>query len=389
MTRPSLRVRLTLVYGGLFFAAGILLIALTYTLVAQRIPHGDKLIVSGTGPKLDPAPDPEPTFMVGSLNRVIAQTGDDALDALLTQGGIALLLVGAVAVAFGWLLAGRVLHPLNRVTETAGRIARSADRGLHERIGLRGPRDEVKELADTFDAMLEHLDRAFDSQRRFIANASHELRTPLTLNRALLEVAVYREPASPQVRQLGLALLEINARNERLIDGLLLLARAEREPLERSYVDLADIAEHVVHQTPRDGVDVQVAAAEAATAGNPVLLERLVQNLVDNGIRHNVEEGGWVRVETRRVDGYAEVAVTNTGPVVPPYEVPALFEPFRRLGRERLSAAGAGLGLSIVQAIARAHGGEARAEARPGGGLVVTVRAPAAEARSLGGLDRG
>nr|BFE76038.1 hypothetical protein GCM10020092_093390 [Actinoplanes digitatis] len=244
---------------------------------------------------------------------------------LLTQGGIALLVVSAVAIALGWLVAGRMLQPLHRITETARRIAESpaADRGLHERIALTGPDDEIKQLADTFDLMLTRLDRSFDGQRRFIANASHELRTPLTLNRTLLEVALQQESASVEVRQLGTTLLAINDRHGRLIDGLLTLARSERELTERSYVDLADIASHV------SADDVQVDLAEAATVGDPVLLERLVQNLVDNSVRHNLADGGWVRVATYTKDDLATLEVSNTGPVVPRYEVETLFEPFR------------------------------------------------------------
>jgi signal transduction histidine kinase len=287
---------------------------------------------------------------------------------------------GIAAIAFGWLIAGRMLQPLHRVTDTARRIAEApaADRGLHERIALQGPHDEIKQLADTFDVMLERLDHSFDGQRRFIANASHELRTPLALNRALLEVAVHRRPASPEVRQLGETLLEINTRHERLIDGLLLLARSEREIAERSFVDLADIVEHVVAQVPPGPVAVRTEPEEAPTTGNPVLLERLVQNLVENGVRHNAAEAGWVRVTTStRPDGSVELQVSNTGPVVPRYEIPSLFEPFRRLGTDRLATSpGVGLGLSIVRAVARAHGGDVQAEPRDGGGLVVTVTLP-------------
>jgi signal transduction histidine kinase len=315
--------------------------------------------------------------------REIAQDArDSTLQTLLTQGGIALAVVGAAATGFGWLIAGRLLQPLHRVTETARRIADApaADRGLHERIALDGPHDEIKKLADTFDVMLERLDNSFDGQRRFIANASHELRTPLTLNRTLLEVAVDPETASPEVRQLGATLLAINARHGRLIDGLLLLARSEREILERSFVDLADIVEHVATQLRPGTVTIHTEPAEAETTGNPVLLERLVQNLVENGVRHNIPEHGWVRVTSdTRPDGSVVLQVSNTGPVVPRYDIPNLFEPFHRLNSDRLSTSpGAGLGLSIVRAVTRAHGGDVRAEPRDGGGLVVTVILPAA-----------
>jgi len=282
-------------------------------------------------------------------------------------------MVGVAAIALGWLVAGRMLQPLHRITETARRIAESpaADRGLHDRIALQGPDDEIKQLADTFDLMLTRLDRSFDGQRRFIANASHELRTPLTLNRTLLEVSLHDESASPGMRQLGTTLLAINDRHGRLIDGLLLLARSERELTERSYVDLADIAAHV------SGAGIQMELYEATTIGDPVLLERLVQNLVENGVRHNLP-GGWVRVATYAKNGLATLEVANTGPVVPRYDVAGLFEPFRRLGTDRLAGPGVGLGLSIVRAVARAHGGEVHAVPRDEGGLTVTVTLPAA-----------
>jgi signal transduction histidine kinase len=369
MKRLTIRARLTLVYGGLFLLAGIVLLAVTYALVSQRLPRGQFSAKEEAPPGAVAKPPG-----AGKLESTIEDISDDALRELLTQGGIALVVVSAAAIALGWLIAGRMLQPLHQVTETARRIAHApaADRGLHDRIALEGPQDEIKVLADTFDLMLEHLDKSFDGQRRFIANASHELRTPLTLNRALLEVAVQREPVPPELRHLGETLLEINSRHERLIDGLLLLARSESEIGERSFVDMADIVEHVSGQFPA----TEVTAAEALTAGNPVLLERLVQNLVENGVRHNVP-GGWVRVRSGTKDGTAFVEVSNTGPVVPRYEIPALFEPFRRLGADRLKAPGAGLGLSIVQAVARAHGGDARAEPRDGGGLTVTVTLPA------------
>jgi len=366
----TIRVRLTLVYGGLFLLAGMVLLGATYALASSRLPGGMK-VMSGTGPAFSVgtvAGDPQASQIVQGAQR-------DVLGSLLTQGGIALVVVGAAATALGWLIAGRLLQPLNRVTETARRIADApAARGLHERIALSGPHDEIKQLADTFDVMLERLDHSFDGQRRFIANASHELRTPLTLNRALLEVAVHRRAASVEVRQLGETLLEINARHESLIDGLLTLAQSEPEVAVRSFVDLADIVEHVASQTP--STMVQISPGEAPTAGNPVLLERLVQNLVENGLRHNVTEGGWVRVTTGTLpDGSASLVVSNTGPVVPRYEIPKLFEPFHRLSG-RTSAPGAGLGLSIVQSVAHAHGGQVRCEPREGGGLIVTVTLP-------------
>jgi signal transduction histidine kinase len=393
LSRLTIRARLTLVYGGLFLFAGVLLLGVTYALVSQRLPGDQTITVSGQVPSSSGQPTPPPERSdnsvvasaaegQGQVTHVGADTRQDALYALLTQGGIALAVVSTATIAFGWLIASRLLQPLHRVTETARRIADApaADRGLHERIALNGPRDEIKKLADTFDVMLERLDHSFDGQRRFIANASHELRTPLTLNRTLLEVAVDPTTASPEVLQLGATLLAINARHERLIDGLLLLARAEPEVSEPSYVDLADIVEHLVAQVPPGQVTVHAKPREAPVNGNSALLERLVQNLVENGVRHNLPEGGqvWITSDTRP-NGSAVLQVSNTGPVVPRYEIPSLFEPFRRLSADRLAATspGAGLGLSIVQAVARAHGGDVQAEPRDGGGLVVTVTLPA------------
>jgi signal transduction histidine kinase len=368
--RLTVRGRLTLVYGGLFVVAGLVLLGVTYVLVSQRLPRGDTIFRTALPRPAEP--DSGPML----IQRFATDTRDSALNTVLTQGGIALVVVSAAAIALGWLVAGRLLQPLHRITDTARRIAFAPTGGesLHERIAMAGPDDEVKQLADTFDLMLARLDESFDGQRRFIANASHELRTPLTLNRTLLEVALSPPSVSPEVRHLGTTLLAINERHGRLIDGLLVLAQSERKVTDLSYVDIADIVDHVASSS------VIVKAEEAPVLGNPVLLERLVQNLVENGLRHNLPDGGWVRVQTgNRPDGTVFLQVSNTGPVVPRYEVPGLFEPFRRLGGDRLSTpGGAGLGLSIVRAVAHAHGGEVHAEPREEGGLVVTVTLPAA-----------
>lgn len=382
--RVTLRARLTLVYGGLFFAAGIVLLGVTYVLFAQQLDRGGDLSVHSDSGQSAASPQdslPDDLNWVASEQR---RLHDAATASLITQGSIALALVGGVAAGFGWLIAGRVLAPLRRVTDTARRIASApaADHGLHERITLDCRDDEVKDLADSFDLMVERLDRSFDGQRRFVANASHELRTPLTVGRALVELAMHRTSASADVKRLGEDLLEINDRHERLISGLLLLAGSENHIPERQPVDLADVVTHVTAQsTPgaeKAGITVYEDPGPALTTGDALLLERLVQNLVENGIRHNTGAGGWVRVSSRtREDGLAEIEVSNTGPDVPPYEVPTLFEPFRRLGAERLvTAKGAGLGLSIVRSVARAHGGEATARPRHAGGLTVTVTLP-------------
>lgn len=395
---------MTLIYGGLFFAAGIVLLGSTYALFNQQLTGGGMKVVSTLAKSGEPAAPGADALK--QRNKVFTGDGDvltgsdaekwmiseqsrirdAAMTSLITQGGIALLIVGGAAIGFGWLIAGRTLAPLHRVTETARRIAAApvAERSLHERIALRGPDDEVKDLADTFDTMVEQLDRAFAGQRRFVANASHELRTPLTLSRAMVEVAMHRKNASPDLKHLGEDLLQINARHERLITGLLMMASADNEIIERVPVDLADVVEHVVgdtaHEADQSGVLVHSELGEAVTSGDALLLERLVQNLVENGIRHNDAKDGWVRVTSGVCEGgRVVVEVSNTGPVVPPYEIPALFEPFRRLSDERLvTAKGAGLGLSIVRSVAHLHLGEVTAHPREGGGLVVTVTLPAA-----------
>ncbi|MFV2174680.1 sensor histidine kinase [Actinomadura sp. LOL_016] len=409
-SRLTLRARLTLTYGGLFLLAGLTLLGVTYALFNQELsrPMDTRFLAKVTagpngGTASPPAGDEAARQFIGAEGKVVEAGPDDpvhatiekvaraqreevrdaAVTSLITQGSIALLVVGGAAAGFGWLIAGQMLAPLHRVTETARRIAAApaADRGLHERIALRGRRDEVRELADTFDTMIERLDRSFDGQRRFVANASHELRTPLTLGRAMVEVAMHRKSASPDVLRLGETLLQINARHERLIGGLLLLARSENEIVNRAPLDLADVVAHVAAQTGDEaaeaGVTVRADAGEAVTSGDALLLERVVQNLVENGIRHNSGEGGWVRVASRAAGPRVVLEVANSGPVVPPYEVPALFEPFRRLDGDRVvDTKGAGLGLSIVQSIVRAHGGTVTARPRPGGGLDVTVVLP-------------
>ncbi|MBM0234477.1 HAMP domain-containing histidine kinase [Micromonospora sp. STR1_7] len=386
MKRLTIRARLTLIYGGLFLLAGVVLLAVTYVLVDQRMPQpfGVKL---RDLPVTVTTPNSGGGQNIETLRTLVQEAQNEAkrnaLESLLTQGGIALIVVSAVAIAFGWLLAGRALQPLHQVTDTARRIAGAdtAGRGLHERIALTGPRDEVRELADTFDEMLERLDRSFDGQRRFVANASHELRTPLALNRALVELAVTRPDASAETRRLGESLLAVNERHERLIDGLLTLADSENELTERTPVDLAEVCAHATDQAGKQAPDIPVrrSLTSAPTSGDPVLLERLTFNLVENALRHNLPADGWVEVRTGPVNGRPTLTVTNTGPVIPGYDVETMFQPFRRLSRERVAGArGFGLGLSIVRAVARAHGGTAEAQPRPAGGLVVTVTLPPA-----------
>ena len=247
-------------------------------------------------------------------------------------------------------MAGRVLSPLGRITRTARAVAGS---DLSRRIELDGPDDEIKELADTFDDMLERLQRAFTAQQRFVGNASHELRTPLAINRTLLEVHLSDPGAPVELQQLGKTLLATNERSEQLVEGLLLLARSDNQIVERKPVDLAEVAEQAVDQVHGEaeakGVVIRGEQKPAVVQGNGVLLERIALNLVQNAVRYNVPEDGWVEVTTEVQHGQAVLVVSNTGPVVPAYEIDNLFEPFRRLRTERTgSDKGVGLGLSIV-----------------------------------------
>lgn len=362
----TVRLRLTLLYGGLFFAAGFMLLAVAYILVTNIL-EGLPLEVRTT----------DPFGISQQEQQAIRQSFiDNAQHRLITQSAFALVGVGLIALALGWFVADRALGPLQKVTATARRLSEST---LHERIALQGPEDEIKELADTFDAMLERLNEAFDAQRRFVGNASHELRTPLAINRTLLEVAVTDPGASEDLRTVGRTLLANNARHERLIEGLLLLARSERELTTRTAVDLSEVAAIVLKTAVREDrpdITVSTELTSGPTTGDPVLLEHLVSNLIDNAVRHNVDDG-MVIVRTGVLQGWATCQVENTGPVVPAYEVQNLFEPFRRLNTDRIeSAKGAGLGLSIVRSVATAHGGTVMATPRDGGGLIVTVRLP-------------
>jgi signal transduction histidine kinase len=390
--RPTIRVRLTVLYAAAFFVAGAAVVALMYLFLGQAL---DRQLTARVGitqhlPEANPADlssQQRAHELQQELRAQFERDRDDTLNTMLVASLIALGAVGATAGGFGWLLAGRALKPLQQISATARRVA---DRSLHERIALEGPHDEIKDLADTFDAMLERLDRSFDSQRRFVANASHELRTPLTINRTLIEVALDNPQANESLCQLGATLLAVNKRHEQLIDGLLTLASSEQRVLEPTLVNLADIAGHVMTEA-QGGADtahirIRTRLRPASVTGDPILLERLTQNLLDNAIRYNLSEHGEISVTTDMVDGQSHLTVENTGPPIPLYEVPSLFEPFRRLATtERLAettkmsvSRGAGLGLSIVRSVAHAHGGEVHASPGERGGLTVQVRIPAA-----------
>jgi signal transduction histidine kinase len=386
--RSTIRVRLTLLYAGAFFLAGAILVAFMYLYLGLSLDHQLTPRAASTEQLRS---HEVPPGLADQLQTQFRQGRDDTLRAMLIASLVALGVIGVAAGGFGWLLAGRALRPLQDITATVRRVA---DRSLHERIALDGPDDEIKDLADTFDAMLERLDRAFDSQRRFVANASHELRTPLTINRTLIEVALDKPHANEALRQLGGTLLAVNQRHERLIDGLLTLASSQQRITDPTPVDLADIARHLTTEAHgaahTTSVDIRTRLQPAPVIGDPVLLERLTQNLLDNAVRYNLPEHGQITVITDTVDGNAHLTVENTGPPVPPYEIPSLFEPFRRLPTtERLAdsttstSQGAGLGLSIVRSVAHAHSGDVHASPREDGGLTVRVRLPAAQEPSI------
>ncbi|MFD3687714.1 sensor histidine kinase [Nocardiopsis sp. NPDC058631] len=354
----SLRVRLTLIYGMLFFAAGSVLVLVNYLVVAVLL---NALLAEESASELLTH-----SYLI-----------EEVLTHVTRFSLLALFLVGLLAVALGYAVAGRALSPLQKITRIARRLS---ERSLHERIALSGPDDEIRELADTFDGMLERLDRAFDGQRRFVANASHELRTPLAINRTLLEVALSAPDVSSDLKSVGQTLLETNARHERLIDGLLFLAKSDRELEVRARVDLGEVAGTVLSQLGGDvsgsGLSLRQDLRSAPVVGDPVLLERLVGNLVENALKYNVEEGE-ITVRSGMYEGMPAVQVENSGKVIPAYEIEGLFEPFRRGSSDRVgSGRSAGLGLSIVRSVVRAHEGVVTAWPRAGGGLVVTVCLP-------------
>ena len=371
--RPTIRLRLTLIFGGLFIGASVLLLALTYVLISHALTPvtvDPDLINQRSG---DQTAIDEQVVVARSEERAAA------LGEVLTQSIIALVATAGVAVILGWVMAGRVLRPIRKITAHA---MQASEATLEQRIGLVGPPDELKELADTFDGMLERLEAAFTSQRRFSSQVSHELRTPLAIIRAEAEVALASPDVTERELRLSRAVLAASERSERLIDGLLALARSESMLREDRRIDLADlvgkiVGEHV-HLADTLGVELELSLESANVAGDLGLLERLVANLVENAIKHNLRDG-WVRVTVVTEGGEAVLRIANSGAVLSHIEVDTLFEPFQRgprLRRER--PLGFGLGLTIVRAVAAVHNGRVDAFVLEGGGLEVTVRLPAA-----------
>lgn len=386
MTHPHLtaRARLTLLYTALFATGGAVLVGVTYVLVANSLHTSggtkplavdSQFLAQCAKAKQDTGPNAAnlrtkcaAAFAQGVKAGAQAQR-DVTLHHLLLYSVIALAAVVVLAGVAGWLLAGRILRPVHQLTAAA---REAGEHNLSRRLALTGPRDELRELADTFDNMLARLETAFTSQSRFIANASHELRTPLTLMRTTLDVVLDKPDAS----RAELIAMGTDVRSEvdhanALIDTLLALARNERGLTVHENVDLGVIAEDVLDCTRADGLRVSTTLAPAAVSGDPLLLERLVANLVDNAVRYNVVDGS-VAVTTSATDDQVAVRVVNTGPVVAPERVAELFQPFTRLD-DRVGN-GFGLGLALVASIAAAHDASITATSREDGGLDITVR---------------
>jgi signal transduction histidine kinase len=389
--RRSVRARIALACAGLFLVTGGAFVLATYTLVD----HSLSSAAPTTQTKAPPPglPDCKIAQQNGTLTGALAaqcqklfasaaqlgaanQRAYD-LRQLLLWSLVGLGVGTVVAGILGWAIGRRILLPLHKIT---GAARRASQEQLDERIHLDGPRDELKELADTFDDMLNRLDLAFASQRRFVANASHELRTPLTSMRTLIDVAMAKPMrTTEQLETLVGRVRDALGQSEAIIDGLLTLARSDRGLVNREPLDLEAAAQDAIDQTTTAAraanVTIDADLSAAPTFGDRVLVERLVTNLVDNAVRYNVS-GGSIQVDTRIDHGQPYLSVTNTGPEISPSKVGSLFEPFTRLDQRVSNGNGVGLGLSIVASVVNAHSGQLEARAVPGGGLKITVRFP-------------
>jgi signal transduction histidine kinase len=393
MRRGSVRLRLTVLFGALFLAAGAALLAITYGLVSHATNGifvssttgigGGAGSAAGGAPATLPAMDP----LQAQAVRIAGTAKAAENDAQLLYSGIALGIMAVVSMALGWFAAGRALRPLRRITAAAQRISAT---NLHERLAVREPDDDLRELADTIDGLFGRLDASFDAQRQFVANASHELRTPLARSRTMLEVAL-RDPGADaeSLRATCRRVLAAGEEQERLLEALLTLARGQRGLDRRAPLDLAAITRDVLAargtEIAASGLTMTVTLEPALLAGDRALTERGVANLIDNALRHNVPGGAvWVTVGTE--SGQAVLTVANTGPAVPPAEVGRLLVPFERGGTALSPRArpadddGLGLGLPIVAAIATAHGAALTITARSeGGGLAAELAFPPAQ----------
>jgi signal transduction histidine kinase len=375
--RPTLRLRLTLLNGMLLIGSGLLLLLLVWLIAIPDVRVTDR-VAPGSTITIEDAQGRRRTvdFTEYQANRAKLLERQ-----LLVKGSVALLVVGSVALLGGYLVSRRALRPLHQVTATARRLSTDT---LDQRIAHRGPDDEVKELADTFDAMLDRLSAAFGSQQRFVANASHELRTPLAVMRTEIDVTLADPDASvAELRRMATVVRGASDRANDLIEALLLLARTEVQARRLATQMPVDLAVAVRSTLAAVGADldrlqltVQGDFSPALVVGDPNLLERLAGNLVENAVRYNAR-GGHLSVRTGTDGDDVYLVVANTGPEVAAADVPGLFEPFRRGGRERTGSRGSGLGLSIVGAVVKAHGGTVAAVPLDGGGLEVTVLLPA------------
>jgi len=351
LPRVTLQMQLALLYAG-FLTCGAALLLVPVLTIHQAIPAGaDGRVIAG----------------------IQANSQAQVIRALAILAGLVM-----ASLAVGWLIAGRFLRPLRTITATARAISAS---NLNRRLALTGRNDEFKDLGETLDDLFGRLEASFDSQRHFVANASHELRTPMAAERTLLQVALADPGATTAtLRETCEQVLALGDQQERLIEALLTLASSERGVEQWEPFDLADIAAQATgdrrQEAERLGLHLHTTLTAAPATGDPSLAESLAANLVDNAVRHNVP-GGRVEVSTTMTDGRAVIRVSNTGPVIPPYELNRLFQPFQRLGHERIRHGdGHGLGLAIVRAIAAAHKAAVTAAARPEGGLDVEVSFP-------------
>ncbi|HYB87382.1 MAG TPA: HAMP domain-containing sensor histidine kinase [Streptosporangiaceae bacterium] len=388
LPRRTVRLRLTALYGGLFLASGIGLLAIT-NILARSLP-GPVFHTPATGPR--PAYSAQPshgaaphtlTPPAGYVQQVAVQAAHQhaaALNQLLVVSAIALGIMAIASAVLGWLVAGRVLRPLREMTATARAISED---NLHQRLAVPGPGDELKDLGDTIDGLLDRLQAAFDAQRNFVASASHELRTPLTLARTLLQMALTDpQPTLASYRSTCQELLEASDQQEQLIEALLTLARSQRGLDHREILDLADITREVLGSREADvaaqGLAVRASISTAPVPGDERLLQRLVTNLIDNAIRHNIP-GGEISIRITADGKHPSLTITNTGPVIPPGQVTRLLQPFQRLpATPRADAEGLGLGLSIAASIAKAHHATLTINPGPHGGLHIGISFPPA-----------
>ncbi|MBV9339226.1 MAG: HAMP domain-containing histidine kinase [Solirubrobacterales bacterium] len=376
----TVRLRLTLLYGGLFLASGLALLAATYLLFRNStgvdliVPHGSTIPGAHNGA----LPNPDAIRQVRQMFAAAVARHTHGLHEGLIQSGIALAIMTVVSIALGWLVAGRVLRPLRMITSTTRQIS---ERNLNERLALSGPRDELKDLADTVDGLLARLEAHVSEQQRFAANASHELRTPLALTQTLLDVA--RKDPNRDNGELVDRLHEVNTRAIDLTESLLLLSRAEQRSFIREHVDLSLIAEEAAETllplAEKRDVTIETSGDPTATCGSHALLRQMTTNLVHNAIVHNLPEHGTVWVTTSAHPETVVLTVENTGERLTPRLVATLAEPFQR-GTQRIRAddAGVGLGLAIVKSITQAHDGTLALAPRDAGGLCVTVELPTA-----------